>query len=383
MPTSTGIPQLPPEFMDNNGNPAAGYKLFTYASGTTTKVNTWTDEGQTSLNTNPIVLDAAGRCTIFLDAGSANAYKFVLAPPTDTDPPTSPIWTRDGIRSLAPAPNVIVPTVTVFTASGTWTKATNATWVNFVCVGGGGGAGSGRRGAAGSARFGGGGGGGAAINVRQIQATLLGSTETVTVGAAGSGGAAIAVNDTSGANGTDGGHSAVGVWIRAAGGSKGQGGTAGAGLAGTGGQAGLVVGGDGGNGNDVAGSIGSDGKYFAAAGGGGGGGINAADASAVGAAGGTGSFGRTTTLAGGAGGSPATVGSSATANEAAGGGGGGGGNAGGAGAGVAGAAGGRRRSLPQWPGLWSRRSRSHRARRIDSDVAILVSSRFMLTHSPA
>lgn len=90
------------QFFDNVGAPAAGYKLFTYAAGTTTKTATYTDVDLTSANTNPIVLDSAGRCTIYL---SATSYKFVLAPSTDTDPPTSAIWTQDNVAQV-PTTNV-------------------------------------------------------------------------------------------------------------------------------------------------------------------------------------------------------------------------------------------------------------------------------------
>jgi hypothetical protein len=94
----TVIPAIPPQYFDNNGDPAAGYKLFTYSAGTTTKLSTYTDADLTVANANPIVLDSAGRATIFL---SANTYKFVLATPTDTDPPASPVWTRDNVAASA------------------------------------------------------------------------------------------------------------------------------------------------------------------------------------------------------------------------------------------------------------------------------------------
>lgn len=87
-------------FLTNDGDPAVGYKLFAYAAGTTTKINTYSNATLTSANTNPIVLDSAGRATIFLDAVT---YKFVLAPPTDTDPPTSPVWTVDGVQAVPTA----------------------------------------------------------------------------------------------------------------------------------------------------------------------------------------------------------------------------------------------------------------------------------------
>lgn len=85
------------QFFDNSGDPAASWQLFTYVSGTSTKQATYTDEGLSSANTNPIVLDSAGRATIFLVPGQS--YKFVMANDTDSDPPVSPIWTVDAVNA--------------------------------------------------------------------------------------------------------------------------------------------------------------------------------------------------------------------------------------------------------------------------------------------
>jgi len=79
----------------STGEPGAGYKLFTYEEGTSTKKTTWTSLAKTAENTNPIVLDANGEADVWIDGN----YKFVLALPTDTDPPASPVWTYDAIRS--------------------------------------------------------------------------------------------------------------------------------------------------------------------------------------------------------------------------------------------------------------------------------------------
>jgi hypothetical protein len=62
---TTLLPLAQLQFLDANGNPYAGGQLFTYVPSTTTPKQTWQDAGQTTLNTNPIVLDAAGRCTIY------------------------------------------------------------------------------------------------------------------------------------------------------------------------------------------------------------------------------------------------------------------------------------------------------------------------------
>lgn len=73
----------------------AGAHLFFYASGTSTKLNTYSDSALTIANTNPVILDSAGRTgSIFLQN---LAYKVILAPSTDSDPPTSPIWSFDPV----------------------------------------------------------------------------------------------------------------------------------------------------------------------------------------------------------------------------------------------------------------------------------------------
>src|SRR6185295_15748501 len=49
------------QFFDNNGIPLAGGLIYTYFAGTTTPLATFTDNTGLIGNTNPIVLDAAGR----------------------------------------------------------------------------------------------------------------------------------------------------------------------------------------------------------------------------------------------------------------------------------------------------------------------------------
>lgn len=83
------------KFFTNNGVPASGYQLFTYEAGTSTKLDTYPDESTGTPNSNPIELDFRGECDLWIPPNIA--YKFVLAPPNDTDPPTAPIWTVDDI----------------------------------------------------------------------------------------------------------------------------------------------------------------------------------------------------------------------------------------------------------------------------------------------
>ena len=73
------------QFFDNNGNPLSGGKLYTYAAGTTTPVSTYTSAAGSTLHTNPIVLDSAGRVPgsseIWLTDGVI--YKFLLKTSVD------------------------------------------------------------------------------------------------------------------------------------------------------------------------------------------------------------------------------------------------------------------------------------------------------------
>lgn len=93
----TSMPYLTIQELDENGAPYAGAKMFFYAAGTTTKQDTYSNAAGSSANTNPVILDAAGRATVFFQPLT---YDVVLAPSTDTDPPASPIWTRSGIVAV-------------------------------------------------------------------------------------------------------------------------------------------------------------------------------------------------------------------------------------------------------------------------------------------
>lgn len=79
----------------SNGAPASGFKLFTYAAGTATKLATYVDATGNTPNTNPIILDTLGECDLWFTPNVP--YKLVFANATDTDPPTNPIWSRDNI----------------------------------------------------------------------------------------------------------------------------------------------------------------------------------------------------------------------------------------------------------------------------------------------
>lgn len=77
---ATHAPFFNTQFVDNDGALAAGHLLYTFESGTSTEKDSYTDQAGTVENANPIVLDAAGRCTLWLGSGE---YAFELRTPAD------------------------------------------------------------------------------------------------------------------------------------------------------------------------------------------------------------------------------------------------------------------------------------------------------------
>lgn len=80
--------------------------MFVYAAGTTTFQAAFVDSSGDTALPNPIILNVRGEvapsaigtsCGLWLDP--TLAYKFVLAPATDSNPPTDPFWTVDDIVS--------------------------------------------------------------------------------------------------------------------------------------------------------------------------------------------------------------------------------------------------------------------------------------------
>jgi hypothetical protein len=92
------------QFCDANGLPYAGGQLATYVMGSTTPKATWSDMAGTALNTNPIILDAAGRCLLYGDGD----YRLVLR-----DQFGNEVWdqTASTIVSAAMLPVVSAPTL--------------------------------------------------------------------------------------------------------------------------------------------------------------------------------------------------------------------------------------------------------------------------------
>ena len=111
------------QFFDNNGVPLAGGLLYSYSAGTTSPLATYTTSSGVTPNTNPIVLDAAGRPAneIWL---SPAAYKLVLKTSTGVQ-----LWSMDNITGLPAAgqqdDQVATAGQTVFTVGFTYSVGNN------------------------------------------------------------------------------------------------------------------------------------------------------------------------------------------------------------------------------------------------------------------
>lgn len=79
------------ELADANGAPLAGGKIYTYAAGTTTPQASYTDSTGTTPAANPVILDSAGRATVWL----SGYYKIVV-----TDANDVVIRTTDNVTAL-------------------------------------------------------------------------------------------------------------------------------------------------------------------------------------------------------------------------------------------------------------------------------------------
>lgn len=100
------IPPGKQTFVDDTGRPLVGGLLYHYEPGTDTFRDTWQDEGETALNTNPIVLDARGQASIW----GGGLYRQRL-----TDANGNAVWDRVTGTAPPPAPQTFagqfVPTI--------------------------------------------------------------------------------------------------------------------------------------------------------------------------------------------------------------------------------------------------------------------------------
>ena len=86
------------QFFDSNGVPLAGGRLYTYAAGSTTPETTYTASDGLTANSNPIILNSAGRVsgTTEVWLTITTAYKFVLKTDADVQ-----LWSADDISGIA------------------------------------------------------------------------------------------------------------------------------------------------------------------------------------------------------------------------------------------------------------------------------------------
>lgn len=72
------------QLLDNSGNVLSGGKIYTYAAGTTTPATTYTSSNGITANSNPIILNSAGRVPFEIWLTDTLSYKFVLKDSNDT-----------------------------------------------------------------------------------------------------------------------------------------------------------------------------------------------------------------------------------------------------------------------------------------------------------
>jgi hypothetical protein len=118
------------QFFDDNGVPLAGGLIYTYQAGSSTPLATYTTNGGTIANANPIVLDASGRTPQQLWLLTGFSYKFILQ---NSDGVL--IQTLDNIYPIlqnAPTSAPAIPSGGIILWSGS-TGSIPATW--FLCDG--------------------------------------------------------------------------------------------------------------------------------------------------------------------------------------------------------------------------------------------------------
>jgi len=104
-------------FFNNNGTPCANGRLHVIGANTSPpsgNLPSWIDKAQTIVNTNPIILDALGQCSLWLEAGQV--YDLLLKDDplgANTGTPGSTIRTYEDVSGASSA--LIAPTQWVVT----------------------------------------------------------------------------------------------------------------------------------------------------------------------------------------------------------------------------------------------------------------------------
>jgi hypothetical protein len=114
------------QFFTNDGAVLSGGLLYTYAAGTTTPATTYTSSTGATANSNPIVLDSAGRVPYEIWLTDNVSYKFVLR-----DSVGSLIGTYDNIFGIG-ASGVVNYTGNGSTAQYTVSRSVIGVYINGV-----------------------------------------------------------------------------------------------------------------------------------------------------------------------------------------------------------------------------------------------------------
>jgi len=85
------------QFFDSNGDPLSGGKVWTYTAGTTTPKNSYTTSSGLVANTNPVILDSAGRADIYL----IGSYRIDVLTSTD-----APVESVDNLTAFSTGGNM-------------------------------------------------------------------------------------------------------------------------------------------------------------------------------------------------------------------------------------------------------------------------------------
>jgi hypothetical protein len=93
------MPNVRKNYIDENGQPLVGGKLYSYIAGTTTPKATYQNYELSTANTNPIILDSKGSCDVWL--ATDELYKFELYNSSDVLQ-----WSEDNVGEAASTESV-------------------------------------------------------------------------------------------------------------------------------------------------------------------------------------------------------------------------------------------------------------------------------------
>jgi len=113
------------QFFTADGQPLVGGKVYTYAAGTATPLATYTSASGTSFNTNPIILDGRGECSLWFSP--ASSYKIKLTDSNDVEIYVVDNVTSSGYVSGGSIVNSSIANGTISTATLTGNTITGGT----------------------------------------------------------------------------------------------------------------------------------------------------------------------------------------------------------------------------------------------------------------